>query len=126
MTEETQHSIGSSVTQDPPEVVDARALAERYRLPYIDLLPAEGDSPIDYDELSKIPVDLMLKHHFVPLRREGRSLHAAMADPSNLELIDELETALNVRIIPHVATKGRAVDEAADGLDQSGEHRGVR
>ncbi|HEX3101380.1 MAG TPA: GspE/PulE family protein, partial [Pyrinomonadaceae bacterium] len=69
----------------------------------------EGESPIDYDELTKLPVDLMLRNQFVPLRREGNSLHAAMADPSNLERLDELENVLNVRIVPYVATAG-AID----------------
>ena len=34
---------------DPPEVREARGLARRYRLPYVDLLPPDGDSPIDYE-----------------------------------------------------------------------------
>jgi type II secretory ATPase GspE/PulE/Tfp pilus assembly ATPase PilB-like protein len=129
MTEETSSNTATGLAPEPPEVVEARALADRYRLPYIDLLPPDSPSPIDYEELSKIPVDLMLKHHFVPLRRDGRSLHSAMADPSNLELIDELETALGVRIVPYVATKGaidvvlkrgdatqRVLQEAASGF----------
>src|SRR5436190_1690773 len=95
--------------KQPPEVSNAKALAVRYRLPFIDLLPPEGESPIDYDELAKLPVDLMLRNQFVPLRREGNSLHAAMADPSNLERLDELENVLNVRIVPYVATAG-AID----------------
>ena len=94
---------------EPPEVVEARQLARRYRLPYIDLLPAEGESPIDYEELAKIPVEMMLRLHFVPLKREGQDLHTAMADPTNLEVLDELENALNVRIVPYVATLG-AID----------------
>jgi type IV pilus assembly protein PilB len=94
---------------EPPEVIQAKQLARRYRLPYIDLLPPDKESPIDYDELTKIPVDLMLRNHFVPLKREGRNLHAAMADPSNLERLDELENVLNVRIVPYVATQG-AID----------------
>ncbi|MGI8882974.1 MAG: GspE/PulE family protein [Pyrinomonadaceae bacterium] len=114
---------------EPPEVLEARALAQRYRLPYIDLLPPDKESPIDYDELTRIPVDLMLRNHFVPLKREGRNLHAAMADPSNLEHLDELENALNVRIVPYVATQGaidvvlkrgdatqRVLQEAASGF----------
>jgi hypothetical protein len=52
---------------------------------------------------------MMLKNHFVPLRREGRDLHAAMADPTNLERLSELENALNVRIVPYIATQG-AID----------------
>jgi type IV pilus assembly protein PilB len=94
---------------EPPEVIEAKALAKRYRLPYIDLLPPDKQSPIDYEVLANIPVDLMLKNHFVPLKKEGRNLHAAMADPTNLERLDELENALNVRIVPYVATQG-AID----------------
>jgi type IV pilus assembly protein PilB len=101
--------ISHFLENEPPEVIEAKALAKRYRLPYIDLLPPDKQSPIDYEELAKIPVDLMLKNHFVPLKREGRNLHAAMADPSNLERLDELENALNVRIVPYVATQG-AID----------------
>lgn len=94
---------------EPPEVKEAKALATRYRLHYIDLLPPNKESPIDYEELAKIPVDLMLRNHFVPLKREGRNLHVAMADPTNLERLDELENALNVRLVPFVATEG-AID----------------
>jgi type IV pilus assembly protein PilB len=114
---------------EPPEVVEAKALARRYRLPYIDLLPPDKESPIDYEVLAQIPVETMLRNHFVPLKKEGRNLHAAMADPTNLELLDELENALNVRIVPYVATQGaidvvlkkgdatqRVLQEAASGF----------
>ena len=37
---------------DPPEVRAAKELASRYRLPYIDLLPHDGESPIDYDSFT--------------------------------------------------------------------------
>jgi type IV pilus assembly protein PilB len=94
---------------EPPEVTNARQLAKRYRLPYIDLLPPDKESPISYEELAGIPVELMLRNQFVPLRREGRNLHVGMADPSNLEVLDELENVLNVRIVPYVATAG-AID----------------
>lgn len=101
--------VNEFLDNEPPEVTEAKDLAKRYRLPYIDLLPPDGESPIDYEELSKIPVDLMLRNQFVPLKRDGRKLHAAMADPTNLETLDELENALSVRLIPHVATSG-AID----------------
>lgn len=101
--------ISDFLENEPPEVVEAKQLAKRYRLPYIDLLPTDEPSPIDYEELAKIPVDLMLRSHFVPLKRDGRDLHAAMADPTNLERLDELENVLNVRIVPYIATQG-AID----------------
>ena len=116
-------------TNEPPEVREARTLARRYRLPYVDLLPAEGESPIDYALLNEFPVDLMLRHQFVPLRREGKRLHVAMADPTDLEQLDELASALRARIVPHVATAGaidvvlrkgdatqRVLQEAASGF----------
>ena len=121
--------LSDFLENEPPEVFEAKALARRYRLPYIDLLPPDKNSPIDYAELAKIPVDMMLKNHFVPLKKEGRNLHAAMADPSNLQRLDELENALNVRIVPYVATQGaidvvlkkgdatqRVLQEAASGF----------
>ncbi len=94
---------------EAPEVSKAKLLARRYRLPFIDLLPPDKESPIDYTELAKIPVDLMLRNHFVPLKRVGSKLHVAMSDPSNLDILEELENALNVKIVPHVATQG-AID----------------
>ncbi len=101
--------VAEFLENEPPEVTAAKKMAKRYRLPYIDLLPHDKESPIDYEELARIPVDLMLRNEFVPLRREGRNLHAAMSDPTNLETLDELENALEVRIIPYVATSG-AID----------------
>jgi type IV pilus assembly protein PilB len=114
---------------DPPEVREARQLALRYRLPYVDLLPPDDESPIDYALLGELPVDLMLRHQFVPLRREGKRLHLAMADPTDLERLDELSSALHARIVPHVATAGaidvvlrkgdatqRVLQEAASGF----------
>lgn len=101
--------VSEFMENEPPEVKEAKQKANRYRLPYIDLLPPDKESPIDYDELAKIPVDLMLRNQFVPLKREGRNLHVGMADPTNLEQLDELENVLNVRIVPYVATAG-AID----------------
>jgi type IV pilus assembly protein PilB len=98
--------VAGILENEPPEVKSAKALAMRYRLPYIDLLPPDKKSPIDYEALASIPVEMMLRNHFVPLKKEGRNLHVAMADPTNLEQLDELENALNVRIVPYVATLG--------------------
>ncbi|HEX8890301.1 MAG TPA: GspE/PulE family protein [Pyrinomonadaceae bacterium] len=118
-----------SQENDPPEVREAKVLARRYRLPYVDLLPPDGDSPIDYALLNEIPVDLMVRHQFVPLRREGKRFHIAMSDPTDLERLDELASALHARIVPHVATAGaidvvlrkgdatqRVLQEAASGF----------
>lgn len=115
--------------QQPPEVRAARELASRYRLQFIELLPKDQDSPVDYGLFHEIPVDLMVRHQFLPLKRDGRGLHLAMADPTDLERLDELANTLHTRIVPHVATAGaievilrrgdatqRVLQEAASGF----------
>src|SRR6267154_1177718 len=117
------------VAAEPPEIKQAKELAIRYRLPFVNLLPTEGESPIDYSLLSELPVDLMVRHQFVPLRRENGKLHIAMADPTDLDLLDDLSGALRLRLVPHVATAGaidvvlrkgdatqRVLQEAASGF----------
>src|SRR5205814_10010508 len=94
------------VASEPPEIRQAKELARRYRLPFVNLLPQEGESPIDYSLLSEVPVDLMVRHQFVPLRRENGKLYVAMADPTDLDRLDELAGALRTRIVPAVATAG--------------------
>src|SRR6266496_3350855 len=114
---------------EPPEVREAKQLALRYRLPFVNLLPPDGESPIDYSLLGELPVDLMVRHQFVPLKRENNKLHIAMADPTDLDQLDELASALKARIVAHVATAGaidvvlrkgdatqRVLQEAASGF----------
>ena len=113
----------------PPEVKAARDLARRYRLPFVDLLPPDRESPIDYTLFTEVPVDLMVRHQFVPLKRDEKGLHIAMADPTDLERLDELSGTLRTRIVPYVATAGavevvlrkgdttqRVLQEAASGF----------
>jgi type IV pilus assembly protein PilB len=110
LTAESNSVIAAQpLENEPPEVRAAKQLALRYRLQYIDLLPKDAESPIDYTLLSEIPVDLMVRNQFVPLKRDGHRLHIAMADPSDLDRLDELATALRARVLPHVATAG-AID----------------
>lgn len=114
---------------EPPEVRTARELARRYRLSFVDLLPTDQQSPIDYALFNEIPVDLMVRHQFLPLKRDGKGLHIAMADPTDLDRLDELASTLHSRIVPHVATPGsievilrrgdatqRVLQEAASGF----------
>src|SRR6476659_8972150 len=102
-TGEYGHTVEEHV---PPEMKAARELARRYRLPFVDLLPHDRESPIDYELFTEVPVDLMVRHQFVPLKRDQKGLHIAMADPTDLERLDELSSTLRTRIIPYVATAG--------------------
>ena len=113
----------------PPEMKAAQDLARRYRLPFVDLLPHDHESPIDYQLFVEVPVELMVRHQFVPLKKDAKGLYIAMADPTDLERLDELSATLHTRLIPHVATPGavevvlrkgdttqRMLQEAASGF----------
>src|SRR6185369_10877172 len=85
----------------------AREKARRYRLKFIDL---KSEEPA-YHLIHELPVELMVRHSFVPMKREGDLLFVAMADPTNLVVIDEIEAQLHCRLKPGVATVA-AVEEA--------------
>ncbi len=83
------------------EQQEARELARRYRLPYIDLTTHQ----LDHDLLNSMPVNLMINSAFVPITREADALIIAISDPTNLDLIDELASKLKTKIRTVVATR---------------------
>jgi len=94
----------SEITQ---EEIDAREKARRYRLRFVDLKTEEPA----YNLIHELPVEMMVRHSFVPLERDGDTLYVAMADPTNLEAIDEIEAQLGMRLKTAVATQ-TAVEDA--------------
>jgi hypothetical protein len=49
--------------------------------------------------------DMAERYRVIPLRKEGRELHVGLADPQNLERIDELGFALGCPLRPFVITE---------------------
>src|SRR5438093_5895354 len=82
------------------EVAHARRLAERYRLPFLDL----AHFNIDHDLFRSIPAELMLRYGFVPYRRDGQALVIVVSDPTDLPMIDELGVLLGTPIKVMVGT----------------------
>jgi type IV pilus assembly protein PilB len=76
------------------ELEQARRLAERYHVEFIDM----DTFKIDQDLFRSIPADLMLRYGFVPHRREGRTLSIVVPDPTDLPMIDELGVLLSTPI----------------------------
>jgi type IV pilus assembly protein PilB len=88
------------------EAAHAQAIAARYRCEYVDL--REGS--IDHELFRSIPVDLMFRYNFVPLRAQNGTLDIALADPRNLNMIDELALLLNKKLRVKVATPSQIAD----------------
>jgi type IV pilus assembly protein PilB len=82
--------VEANPAQIAAEIPTARRLAERYRLPFVDM----DDFHIDNDLFRSIPAELMLRYGFVPHRREGQHLVIVISDPTNLPMIDELSLQL--------------------------------
>jgi type II secretory ATPase GspE/PulE/Tfp pilus assembly ATPase PilB-like protein len=82
------------------ESAQARRLAERYRLEFVDM----DHFLIDNELFRSIPADLMLRYGFVPYRREGRSLVIVVSDPTDLPMIDELGALLATPVKVTVGT----------------------
>ena len=104
----------------------AKDIARRYRCEFIDL----NDFQLHHDLFEKIPVDLMFRYNFVPLEetRDGK-LAVAIADPSQLMMIDEISLLLGKRIVTKVSTlkqisdilkkteqSKRVLEEASEGF----------
>jgi type IV pilus assembly protein PilB len=120
------------------ELEKAKDVARRYRCEFVDL----NEFQLHHDLFEKIPVDLMFRYNFVPLEEtmEGK-LAVAIADPSQLMMIDEISLLLGKRIVTKVSTlkqisdilkkteqSKRVLEEASEGFtldvireDESGE-----
>src|SRR5688500_1086754 len=93
-----------------------KMLARQFRMPAVDLSKFEVDPRI----AKLIPSDLATKHLVLPLKRDGRTLTVAMADPTNLGVIDDLKFITRYDIFPVIAgeyTLRNAVEKFYESTD---------
>ncbi len=81
----------------------AQALAEQFRLPYVDIETCELDGEL----LSSITSSLFLKYNFLPIRRDADQMLIAVADPTNVTALDELELTLDCLLQVQVASAAK-------------------
>jgi len=83
------------------DVEKARDVARRYRCEFVDL----RNFQLHHNLMEKVPVKLMYRYNFVPLEEmQDGSLAIAIADPSQLMMIDEIGLLLNRRVVTKVST----------------------
>jgi len=97
------------------ELDRAQDVARRYRCEFVDL----HEFQLHHELFAKIDPRLMFRYNFVPLEetRDGR-LAIAIADPSQLMMIDEISLLLGKRILTKVATLGQ-ISEILKKTEQS-------
>jgi type IV pilus assembly protein PilB len=97
------------------DIDKAQDIARRYRCEFVDL----HNFQLHHDLFKKIPVDLMFRYNFVPLEetQDGR-LAIAIANPSQLMMIDEISLLLGKRILTKVSTLAQ-ISEILKKTEQS-------
>ena len=97
------------------DLAKAQDIARRYRCEFVDL----HNFQLHHDLFKKIPVDLMFRYNFVPLdETEDGRLAIAIADPSQLMMIDEISLLLGKRILTKVSTLAQ-ISEILKKTEQS-------
>ncbi len=103
-------------------------LSQQYRVPTINLEEFE----IDADIVKLVSKEQCEKHKVLPISRAGSSLVAAMADPTNLNAIDDLKFLTGFNIEPVIASEtailaaiekyynvGPSYDDVMAGFDEN-------
>ena len=117
---------GQVVTTGNPitDLERAQDVARRYRCEFVDL----ADFQLHHELFKKFSPELMFRYNFVPLEEtaDGK-LAIAIADPSQLMMIDEISLLLQKRIVTKVATlKQISRHPQEDGAVTAGSGRGQR
>ena len=73
-----------------------KMLARQFKMPAVDLSRFEVDPKI----VKLIPGDIAIKTLVLPLKRDGRTLTVAMADPTNLAVLEDLKFITRYDIFP--------------------------
>ena len=104
-------------------------LSEQYRVQSIDLSEYE----IDREILKLISPQVCERHKIIPVSRAGSSLIVAMADPSNLNAIDDVKFLTGYNVEPVVSSESAILsalekayaqpeisyDDIMEGFDES-------
>src|SRR5438309_9792449 len=88
------------------ELEQAKELAERYQFEFIDL----RDFRPDLELLRSIPLEYMVRYEFLPLEAPNHSLVIAVADPTDLARLDELEAKLDRGVVVKRAAPSQVRD----------------
>jgi type IV pilus assembly protein PilB len=81
------------------EIALTKVLAKQFKMPAVDL----GRFEVDQKIAKMIPNDLATKNLVLPLKRDGRTLTVAMADPTNLGVLEDLKFITRYDILPVLA-----------------------
>ncbi len=91
----------------------ARVLAEKLRIPYVNLFEPE----ISEDVIKLIKPEIAKKYHVIPAKKEGKLLVLAMLDPLDIEAMDEIRFITGLTIKPSLALESEIRDAVGKYYD---------
>jgi type II secretory ATPase GspE/PulE/Tfp pilus assembly ATPase PilB-like protein len=89
------------------EEEETKKIAERYKVPYIDL----STQTMNRELVQSFPVDFLHRANFIPLEENGKVVKIALADPSDFATIDSIESFLGRKVRVSAASR-RGIHEA--------------
>ncbi|MCK9418662.1 MAG: hypothetical protein M0R70_04685 [Nitrospirae bacterium] len=91
----------------------ARVIAEKLRIPYVNLFEPEVPEAV----VKLIKPEIAKKYHVVPVKREGGTLVLAMLDPLDIEAMDEIRFNTGLKIKPSLALESEIRDAISKYYD---------
>jgi general secretion pathway protein E len=83
------------------------ALASQLDLPMkTEIKPEECEAELAL----RVPINFAKQHRIMPIRRVGRGVEVAVADPLDVHALDDVRRALNAEILPLVAPSAKIVE----------------
>jgi type IV pilus assembly protein PilB len=102
------------------KIVAARAIAQaatlEFGIPLLDLGAVEADRAV----VSLVNEKLIRRHQALPLFKRGKRLFVAVADPTNLQALDEIKFHTGLNVEPVLAEEdklGRSIERALDSSE---------
>jgi len=99
------------------DLADARAIAvaasHEFGVPLMDLDALE----VDLDVIRAVDQKLVNKHRVLPLVRRGQRLFVGIADPTNLQAIDDIKFQTSLRIDPVVVEQDKLEERIVKAIE---------
>ena len=104
------------------EIANARAIAvaasHEFGVPLLDLDSLE----VDLEVVRAVDQNLITKHRVLPLVKRGQRIFLGIADPTNLQAIDDIKFATSLRVDPVVVEQDKLeerINRAIEAVDTS-------
>jgi type IV pilus assembly protein PilB len=99
------------------EKAEARAIAvaasHEFGVPLLNLEAVE----VDLDVVRAVDPKLITRHRVLPLVKRGQRLFLGIADPTNLQAIDDIKFATSLRVDPVVVEQDKLDDQIAKAIE---------